>query len=452
MTARKLLVPGYLLACLLLGGSTQSIWFNALLQLAAIGIIAWAAMSGAREPLPPIGRALGSLLAAGALLVLVTLVPLPPMLWSALPGHGWLRQGLAILGLAPGWQSISLSPYDSISALLPLLPPLAILAAMFLLRAYSREGIALALIVGAALSLALGVLQVRSPVDAQSQFYLQPEVNPGVPSGFFANPNHLATLLLIVLPFVAALFGSRETQRGRQQEQGRLLLGAAALALVIGGLIFNRSLAGLGLLVPVGLASALMLAGRRTKWSPLTISAAAVGVVLAVFVLGSQFTGAEMRGDAASSVSTRRDFLDTSLAVAGTYAPLGSGLGTFAKVYRVKENPHAIDMSAYVNHAHDDYVELLVELGIPGALLILLFLVWWGRAVLHMLRSPASDLYARAGAIGSAAVLLHSFVDYPLRNSAISTSFAACIALIVLGRKNARGETDLRPTRHVEIV
>jgi hypothetical protein len=68
-----------------------------------------------------------------------------------------------------------------------------------------------------------------------------------------------------------------------------------------------------------------------------------------------------------------------------------------------------------------------------------------------MMQSPASDQYAFAGAIASAALLAHSLVDYPLRTAAMSTVFAMCVVLIVQSRRTPQSEEDLRPVRHVVI-
>jgi hypothetical protein len=49
--------------------------------------------------------------------------------------------------------------------------------------------------------------------------------------------------------------------------------------------------------------------------------------------------------------------------------------------------------------------------------------------------------FARAASIASAAVLVHSSVDYPLRTGAISACFAMCLALLV-ERRVRSGATD----------
>ena len=93
----------------------------------------------------------------------------------------------------------------------------------------------------------------------------------------------------------------------------------------------------------------------------------------------------------------------------------------------------------------------MVETGVPGAVLVLLFLLWWSRTALAMLRTPSADVYARAGSIASAAILLHSLVDFPLRTSAISACLALSIGLMLVSRRRARSADDLRPTRHMVI-
>ena len=77
----------------------------------------------------------------------------------------------------------------------------------------------------------------------------------------------------------------------------------------------------------------------------------------------------------------------------------------------------------YVVHAHNDYAELALELGFAGVVLMLLFLAWWGAAVWRAWRTAEAGPFARAAAIASAAVLVHSLVDFPLRTAAISACF-----------------------------
>ena len=70
--------------------------------------------------------------------------------------------------------------------------------------------------------------------------------------------------------------------------------------------------------------------------------------------------------------------------------------------------------------------------------------------------SIASSSFGRmigifAAAIASAAVMLHSAVDYPLRTAAMSAVFAMCLALILQSRRSVQSDSDLRPARHLVV-
>jgi len=102
-------------------------------------------------------------------------------------------------------------------------------------------------------------------------------------------------------------------------------------------------------------------------------------------------------------------------------------------------------------HAHNDYAEVALELGAGGVALVLLFLAWWAAAVWRAWRSAEAGPFARAGAIASAAMLVHSLVDFPLRTAAIAACFGACIALLADSRAAPPKEkAQLRRKRHVE--
>jgi O-antigen ligase len=257
----------------------------------------------------------------------------------------------------------------------------------------------------------------------------------------------MAGLLLVSIPFIAALgSGVREKAKDVRPMLPALTLVGGGLAVVVLGLVLNGSLAGYGLGLPVILASLLMLFGAQSRVARAGVIAIGLASLVAIALLWSSPVS---RG-AAASVSSRRAILANSIDLIREYGPVGSGLGTFETVYRMAEDPATVDRY-YVNHAHDDYLELAVETGLPGIFLLVLFLGWWCRSVWRMLNSLAADQFAIAGAIASCAMLLHSAVDYPLRTAAMSAVFAMCLALILQSRRTARSDTDLRPARHLVV-
>lgn len=448
---RPHIAPAYLLACLLLGGSSQIIWLNASLQLVAVIILGWALVQGPAQIASREAKYLGMLVAAAVALIAFELTPVPPALWQALPGRTIVSSGLSLLSLQPGWQPLSLAPYDSFSTALTILPPLAMLSAIIVLRAFTRPGLAVALLIGSALGICLGVFQVGASESTASRFYLQPEVNEGTASGFFANPNHMATLLLLSLPFLAALVTSVLKSAVGSRRAIVLLLGAVGAMLFAVGLLLNGSLAGIGLVIPVLLLSGMMVVKMPNWVARVAFITAGLAAISYVAVLATPLNRTFFHGAKAASISTRQDFFRTGIKAAQDYFPVGSGLGTFPRVYRIKEDPRTVDLSVFVNHAHDDYLEILIETGLPGVLLVIATFAWWLRLTVRLIRTNSVDRFALAGSIGAATIFVHSAVDYPLRTSALAVSLAVCFSLMAIPRSRSSGEQDFRPTRHVEI-
>jgi O-antigen ligase len=230
------------------------------------------------------------------------------------------------------------------------------------------------------------------------------------------------------------------------------MVAGAALVIAV-GIALNGSLAGYGLAVPVAVASALLLVPRRSparRWVALGSGVLLAAAVVAIAV--SPVGGSGFRSSATTSVQTREQMARTSAGAAADFMPFGSGVGTFERVYQLYEDHDRFDVTAVVNHAHDDYLELALETGIPGLLVLLLFLAWWVRASWRAWTAPDADPYARAAVIASAAIFIHSLVDFPLRTAAISACFAMCLALIAQHRRpppEAKDGSTLWPTRHV---
>ena len=446
---REAVAPLYLVLCLLLGGSAQGVWANMLLQLLGIAILAWAALAASDEPLTRRQRWLGACIVAALGVAALQLVPLPPALWEDLGGRAAIAEGYRALGIPAPWLPISLAPYQSAATLLTLIPPLALLAAMWRLGA-RRRWLAVALLAGTLLGILVGALQVSSADPETSPWYFYSRTNYGVATGFFANANHMATLLVVTLPFLSALYAS--VRGGNRQRATAVLVLVAGVGLVVFvGILLNRSLAAYGLTPPVLAASALILLGQRSRWRRWTLLLAGLLLIAAVAALAtSSIRGSQLERDAPTSLQTRQEMLATTAKAVGDFMPWGSGLGSFRSVYQLYEDPGRVT-NTYVIHAHNDYVELALETGLPGVLLTVLFLAWWTRASWRAWSADGGP-YARAASIASAAVLVHSVVDFPLRTAAIASVFAMCLAL--LGERRpppVRTRSDLWPTRHVVV-
>ena len=445
--------PAYLFLCLILGGSAQGVWSNLALQIIAVALLAWAAWTSDAEPVGAAGRRLIWIFSITLLLIGIQLIPLPPQIWGQLPGRSIVRDGYAILGMQSPWLPMTMAADETWLTVLRLLPAAAVLAIMIRLNAYRLSWIAGAVVAGAVCGILLGALQVTGEAGPNSPYYFYRRSNFGAATGFFANSNHMASLLVVTVPFLFAMLAANQSGTSRDRLQRRTaayFLVGIALVLTLLGLALNGSLAGFGLIIPVIAASALLLVGWRRQRRWLAIPA----LLLVAAIIGGlalPIGGREDPLGATASVETRGEITAKSWDAGKQYFPFGSGLGTFEKVYRLQEDPTAVDR-VYVNHAHNDYLELIVELGLPGLILIAGFLAWWVTTAAKRWRDNLGDLYGKAAIIASAALLAHSLVDFPLRTPALSVLFAATLALISSGNRSpAVGRADLRPTRHLEI-
>jgi O-antigen ligase len=436
-------VAVFLLLCILLGGSAQGVWGNLALQLLGIALLAYAAMSSRPDNSTTSTRLLFILLLLGLLAVLVQLVPLPPGLWTILPGRAPIAAGVKSLGYPLPWMPISLTPFASVMTLATAIPAIAALAAVAFLRPEPRW-IAMSVVSGTVLAILLGAIQVAN--GSGSWAYLYRNTSPGA-VGFFANQNHMATLLLVAIPMAAALFSSAKGDR--RSSTGRYAVGAVFVIMLLIGIALNRSLAAWALVIPVLIASVSVLPAA-INWRRFVLPIAAAALLGAVVVVATHpIGGGSVAGSA--SVSSREAIWHVTAKAVGDTFPVGTGLGSFQQYYGLYEQPAQVT-AEYINHAHNDYLELVLELGAAGVLLLVLFLAWWFVTAIRIWRSPYSGPAVRSATIATAAILAHSAVDFPLRTAAISAIFGALLALMALPlQATAATKGEARPRRHVHL-
>lgn len=258
----------------------------------------------------------------------------------------------------------------------------------------------------------------------------------------------MATLLLAAIPFAAALFAAGHPHvRSRTVSIAMATIGAGGLLLIVVGLLLNGSLAALALAGPVTAFSLLLLPfGWRLR--RIIIPLAALAFVVSVGVLATSWISstAPVSVETDSLYSRGQIWAQTLRAVAASF-PLGTGLGTLTGIYAMQENPAAVTV-AWVNHVHNDYLELLLELGVPGLLLMLAFLGWFVLQTIRVWKSPFATLFGKAATIAAAAMLAHSLVDYPLRTTALAVLFGACLGMMAQSPRQSRSDE----ARHIKIA
>lgn len=414
------------LALLLGGGSANSPLQRMIVEFAGVVALAWFFARGWRVPRGRAVTAALALLAAMILLVVVQLVPLPPALWRALPGRAMAATVFDVVGARDAWLPLSLDPAGTRAVGLYLIPPVAMFVATLHLDRAGQLKLVLLVVAAALISALLVMVQAQGAMDLT--LYDAPHATKG--KGIFANKNHNAALLVLAIP-LAAMLGQRLArfrQRGTQQAVTAIVVAVLALA-VLGCL----SRAGIALL-PVALLACVPLVGA---WSvvrrhPRIAVGAIVVVVLAVVLIAQSSIVRETLDRFGASQEGRYVFWPDVVAAIRQFMPWGSGLGTFVPVFRMSESLNAVH-ETYTNHAHADFMEIALEAGVPGLLLVLAFLGWFAVTCWSRLRrrTGGADFGpVFASATGIALLLAASAVDYPLRTLLLACVFAVLAAIL----------------------
>lgn len=427
-----LATAGTLLAIsLLFGGASRDHALRlALVELAALPLLVMVAKDLAQPTMWRSHRLALSLMLAVLAIPLVQLIPLPPGIWTNLPGREQSALALDLAGLEPRWTSMSLTPTLTWRSALALLPPTAMFLFVLSARQKTIGQLITVLLLLTGLSIVLGAAQL---VSGGERLYPWATTDAGSVNGFFANRNHLATLLLTALPF-AVMLGAGAIRR-RETTGGRMWLAAIFTGMAIAAIAAIRSRAGIVLLFPVLTLSVLAAwtAWGRGRPSPsVLVLLGSVGAALTM-VAALALPPILKRFDSGAAPEGRFDRWPDVAAAAQAYLPVGSGIGSFDPVYRSVEPLNLVD-GTFFNQAHNDYLELWLETGWMGAALLVLFLLWYARRTWTAWRAPPSgtrDLI-QASTIAIGAILMHSAVDYPLRTVTMATVFALCCALLEL--------------------
>ncbi|WP_338243071.1 O-antigen ligase family protein [Aurantiacibacter hainanensis] len=423
--AMGLLLPAYFLACLLLGGASNGGFVaNFALQISGLAIVLIAVATLPRKPGFHLDPRFRSLVLFSGVIVGLQFVPLPLSVWTSLPGREAIAAELALLGVTPSATFVSLSIHDSLASLAWMLPAACFLAAMWFQLEVPALQIALALIGGTLIAIALGLVQFFGGVDSFA--YLYEITNRGLMVGVFANANHMATLLLATLPFLTAVVRSQIVVRESARRE-LLLLWAVLVGFIVLAIGLVGSLTGYALLLPVlVLCGMMLLPGSRKKLLTALLGAFAIGIGL---VSLTDEGGNVFSEDAALSERGRQQIFSVTLEANEEFWPVGTGLGTFRDIYDNYEDRNSVS-NVYVNHAHSDYLEVALEMGLAGVAGIVAFLAWWLSRLRAIWVGRATDPFVHAAAIASGTILVHSGWDYPLRTATLSTLFAFCCVLM----------------------
>jgi O-antigen ligase len=259
------------------------------------------------------------------------------------------------------------------------------------------------------------------------------------PFGPFVNRNDLATWLILAVPIVAGYLIARATSRGRAVDgsidvvkvvDARAVSLTASLCLMVALLLATTSRSGI-----VGAAFSVLtlwaLGRRRMSWkqsAAMVVGILAVGVVAASYasmpVLTARF-GEILGSDLGRG---RLTIWRNTWPMARDFWLTGLGVGAFGRGMLVyQETPRLL----FFNHAHNQYLQIVVEGGLLLSAAVGVALLAGWREIVRRLRTDGTWVFwMRAGAAsGIAGVLVQNFWDAGLRMPANAVLFAVALAI-----------------------
>lgn len=407
---------------------------HAVTRVGAVAYMAWLSWTLSTREVRRFAIPL-AILAAIALIGLVQLVPLPPGLWTAMPGRAAYADAAAAAGISQPWRPVALVPDRCWNAVLGLLTPVAALLGLSGFNMAERARLLPAFLVLTGVSLLIAATQFAGTGTGLIGWYRSAwQFNA---SGLFTNRNHQALLIAIAIPALAVWTAEpRSGGRERMTAPARLAFCIAGFAGLIVMLFATGSRAGL-LWGAIGFVLALVLTGARMRtgiagWRSRTrrlmgwMAALTVALfaVLLFLLRDSEALRRLMAMDPTQDPRVRA--WRGAAAMTGEMFPFGTGMGAFEFVFRRYELPGELTYES-MNQVHSEPFAAVVEMGLPGLLLVLAIAAAWVWAARRAWRPDGSTLQ-RLGVGALLLVGLATTVDYPTRTPLMAVLCAMYVA------------------------
>lgn len=391
---------------------------------------------------------------------LLQLIPVSADLWATLAGHAPYLTALAAAGATPpAHLPITLQPSATWAAIWSAVPVVAVFLAALFINTQNTEKLLRLLLLSASLQALLGLLQlVQGP---KSILYFGSVFGSGV-IGSFNNRNHLADFLAMLLPVWFYFLTARQTHgSGSHRAHGQGIdarkplwgfWGFAMLVMILstqsrGGLLSSIIVLLLCIvLFLVDLGSKLSSKQKIGIFALFLVFCSISLLVVELDSLGQRLQGTQLQTDA----DVRNAYALATLEAARTFWPWGSGLGSFEAVF---PRFQPMQTPGYVNHAHNDYAQWLMEAGLASLVVMALLLVLVGLQVQSLRRAAmarlkgkrlSTDIALRCYAgLGALALMLHSWVEFNMRIPAlaITAAFLLGVFLRPLSKQSVRNKS-----------
>ncbi len=383
-------------------------------------------------------------------LMVFQLIPLPPNVWTALPGRQIFADIADLAGIEQPWRPLTLSPSRTLNSLFSLAVPISAMMLYLNLDERRRKQAIAVIIALAGISALWAALQLGG--SARGPFYLYNITNNGSAVGLFANRNHQAILLAATIVMLG-WYGASHPMAAKLS--ALKFYGSIAAIFVIVPLVFiTGSRAGLILMAPALVVGMMLIYfGRYTiesqssvrgnrsrkkrfasRQTMLFCSIALVVTMAGLSIYFARSLAFDRLFDRGEVEELRSQLVPILTKMMSDYFPWGSGFGSFEHVYRIYE-PQKLLNPAYLNQAHNDWLQFPIEGGLPAISIAAAVAIWGAIQIFRLAKSWSFSRSAKYNVIVTSMVMLlllaGSIGDYPLRVPSLIALFAMIACILV---------------------
>jgi O-antigen ligase/cytochrome c-type biogenesis protein CcmH/NrfG len=287
---------------------------------------------------------------------------------------------------------------------------------------------------------------VQHLLSSNKIYYFRELTKGGSPFGPYVNRNHYAGFMAMVFPIVLSVFlfykpdftyGSlreRIADFFDQKVTNRHLLIGFSSVLIALSIFLSLSRAGIIALTLSMILFGALIVLRVNSRRGMSIIILFVLILCVVGWFGWEpiFERFETIRDVSGDISEKRfEFWNDSINIIRDYPLTGTGFGSFAHIY---PKYRSISSNYFLEHPHNDYLELFIE----GGMIAVILFIWFIAAVFYRsyrIFIKRRELYSRYLFIGSMtgiiSMLIHSLTDFGLHIGANSLYFFFLIGLAV---------------------
>ncbi|WP_432807373.1 O-antigen ligase family protein [Rhodoligotrophos ferricapiens] len=411
--------------------------------IAALLVIAYSietARTRTAFPVPLSRIAVPAILVLGvAVWIILQAFPVLPATWAN-PLWAIVPEALEV----PGRGTVSINPDETMEGLMRLLTYSGVFWLSLQLSRDRSTGERFVKVIGWAIAAYAAYGLLLWAFNSETILWYEKEAYQGDLTSTFVNRNSFATyvgmgcviLLILLMRWLTIEFADRQNMPWSKRfvhivgSSRELVLYALPLLMVFCALLLTHSRAGFGAtLVAMLLAFALWQSRQHRGFIAGMIGLAVLMVVIGYWIVVGGDALLARFADVNSSTETRMNVYIATMRAIGDYVWTGSGYGTFNDIFPMYRD-ESISVTGVWDKAHNTYLELLLGLGIPGAIALIAAVLWLvvlcAVGAFNRRRGRHMPLIAFAVSV---LVGLHALVDFSLQMAGVAITYSALLGI-----------------------